>query len=471
MEQTNSENNLPAEKITPRGLRLGHKLILLALLIGIALPLMTWVIVQQYRLGIEVALVGCLTVSVMLMAWLLRGINRQLASISLLVRELEQGNKGARAEILSGDELGQLAASFNATLDSNRELAHSGEERDRMQKSITKLLAEVAGVAEGDLTREAEVSAEMTGAIADAFNFMITELRKIIGEVQRVTDSVTVSAGDTRAAVQQLARNSEEQALQIARTSSQLEMMTTSIHQVSENAAVSAQVAQQSLHIAQKGTRSMQNTIQGMSRIRDQVRETAKCIKRLGESSQEISEIVRLIDEIADRTSILALNASIQASRAGEAGQGFAVVAEEIERLAERSSQSTARIAGLVRAIQIGTSEAISAMEESTREVVEGSTLALEAGHSLTEIENVSAKLATLIQSIAAASTQQARSSAELARTMSQVARATELTSDGMKNSAGQVDELVKLADELRTSVASFKLPERDAVKSVSTSA
>jgi twitching motility protein PilJ len=222
---------------------------------------------------------------------------------------------------------------------------------------------------------------------------------------------------------------------------------------------LSATVAQQSLANAKQGSEAVQATIKGMSRIREQVQETAKRIKRLGESSQEIGEIVQLIDDIADRTSILALNASIQAAMAGEAGRGFAVVAEEVERLAERSSDATKRITNLVKTIQMGTNEAIAAMEESTHEVVEGSKLANQAGQALGEIESVSNRLADIIQSISLTAKQQARGSEALAKSMGNISDITQHTAAGIKQSAIAVNNLASLADELRSSVASFKLP------------
>jgi twitching motility protein PilJ len=237
--------------------------------------------------------------------------------------------------------------------------------------------------------------------------------------------------------------------------------MTTSIQEVSQGAMLSASVAQQSLVNARQGARAVQDTIKGMNRIREQVQETSGHIRRLGESSQEIGEIVQLIDEIADQTSILALNASIQAATAGEAGRGFAVVAEEIEQLAERASQATAKISSLVKSIQAGTNEAISAMEENNKEAVEGSKLALQAGQSLTEIENVSERLAELIQNISQASRKQTNSSETLSKAMTDISHIIKETTTGIQQSAVTINGLTSLADDLRSSVASFKLPQR----------
>ena len=392
---------------------------------------------------------------------IVRGISAQVNSLSYLVKQIELGNVDARAEVLSQDELGVLATSFNATLDNTRGLLQSRAERDSIQRSIMRLLEEVSTVAEGDLTREAAVTEDITGAIADSFNFMIVELRRIIGQVKNVSLQVATAASTTRNSSDTLVHKAELQSEQIHLTSQALQQMASSIQEVSQGAMMSASVAQQSLVNARQGAKAVQDTIKGMQRIREQVQETSGHIRRLGESSQEIGEIVQLIDEIADQTSILALNASIQAATAGDAGRGFAVVAEEIEQLAERASQATAKITNLVKSIQAGTNEAIAAMEENNREVVDGSKLALQAGQSLTEIENVSARLADLIQTISQASRRQTDSSETLSKAMTDISHIITETTSGIQQSAVTATGMSVLADELRNSVASFKLPER----------
>jgi twitching motility protein PilJ len=369
------------------------------------------------------------------------------------------GEFDARVEVTSGDELGEMSNSLNAMLDNTLDLIQTREQRDSMQSSVVKLLDEVGGVADGDLTVEAEVTSDITGAIADSFNMMIVQLREIIQDVQEATLEVSSSANEIRATTEHLSKGSEAQAAQISGTSSAIEDMASSIQQVSENAATSAQVGEQALVNAQQGILAVQNTMEGMTRIRDQVQETAKRIKRLGESSQEIGDIVQLIGDIADRTSILALNASIQAAMAGDAGQGFAVVAEEVERLAERSTEATKQIDTLIRTIQNETNEAVAAMESTTNEVVEGSLLAEEAGQALSEIGTVSGRLQELIQSISMASQQQARGSEELAHSMVEIAEVTQQTAVGTKQAAVSINTLATLADELRASVSAFKLP------------
>jgi len=387
------------------------------------------------------------------------GVAQQVSSINKMFASIGVGNLNARAEVYANDELGALAQSLNATFDNTASLIQSREERDRIQNSIQKLLEEIAGVADGDLTTEAEVTTEVTGAIADSFNYMIVELRGIIANVQKTTHSVSDSALSVQNTAEALASGSESQSMQIVEASAAVDEMVESINQVTANANTAAQVAEVALQNAKSGAESVQKTIAGMNGIRQQVQQTAKRIKRLGESSQEIGEIVQLIGDIADRTSILALNASIQAAMAGEAGKGFAVVAEEVEHLSERSTEATKRITSLIKTIQSDTSEAIAAMEETTREVVGGSTLANEAGQKLNEIESVSVQLSDLIQSISAASTSQSRGSESIARSMSDISEVTQLTAQGAKEAADSIRHLAGLADSLSGSMNRFKLP------------
>jgi methyl-accepting chemotaxis protein len=410
--------------------------------------------------GLFVILGGVLIVLILLLFEFL--INRRVRHTAAVMREVAD-NPATKTRIAdrAGDEIGEMARSLNGMLDKVLPLMEARQqERDAIQGAVMKLLDEVSGVAQGDLTKEAEVTTDVTGAIADSFNYMIEQLRKIIGNVQAATLQVNTSANEIQTTADRLVEGSESQAAQITHTSQAIQEMSTSIQQVSETAGVSANVAQQAMANAQQGNEAVQNTIEGMNRIRDQVQETAKRIKRLGESSQEIGQIIQLIDDIADRTSILALNASIQASMAGEAGRGFAVVAEEVERLAERSTDATKKIATLVKTIQSETGEAVTAMEKGIQEVVEGSKLANQAGQALGEIEAVSRKLAELIQTISQASRQQAQGSEAVTRSMTEISQITRHTAAGTKQAADHVSQLAALADELRSSVSTFRLPE-----------
>ena len=408
------------------------------------------------RLGIGLlVLLGALA----LVYWVNAGLAGQIRSLGRLFEDIRLGNYEARAKVHSEDELGAAAVNMNKMLDVVTGLIQSRDERDQIQRSITKLLDEVSGVADGDLTKQAEVTADMTGAIADSFNFMIDELRLIIGDVQRTTLVVSNSAGQIRSTAEHLASGSEAQSEQILRASTAIGQMTVSIQQVSQKASLAADVAHKARDSAKAGSETVTKTIGGMEGIRQQVQQTSKRIKRLGESSQEIGEIVELISDIADRTSILALNASIQAAMAGEAGKGFAVVAEEVERLAERSTEATKKISGLIKSIQSDTNEAMSAMEETTQEVVGGSRLADEAGRRLGEIESVSNQLAEIISGIASTSQQQAKGSEAVARSVADISTVTQQTAAGAKQAAGSISDLASLAGKLSDSMSRFKLP------------
>ena len=389
-----------------------------------------------------------------------RGITTQVNAIMRLFNQISVGNYQARVDVNSTDELGLMASSLNGVLDNTLALIQSRDERDNIQQSIMKLLEEVAGVASGDLTKEAEVTADVTGAIADSFNYMIGELRQLISSVQKTTIDVTDSAQRVQDTAEELAIGSESQSTQILEASAAIQDMTVSIQQVSSTATTAASVAEQALISARQGALSVHKTIDGMNQIRRQVQETAKRIKRLGESSQEIGEIVQLIGDIADRTSILALNASIQAAMAGESGKGFAVVAEEVEGLAERAAESAKRISGLIKSVQTDTNEAISAMEETTREVVGGSQLANDAGLKLSELERVSQQIAELVQSISRTAHLQAVGSEMVSRNVTNISHVTLETAQGARDAAQSIRRLASLASELNHSVSRFRVPE-----------
>ncbi len=388
------------------------------------------------------------------------GIAGQITAINNTFTEVRSGNYGARVQVSSHDELGEMSRSVNSTFDNTLALIQSKDERDQIQRSIQKLLEEVSGVAEGDLSKEAEVTADVTGAIADSFNYMLAELRQIISSVQETTREVTNSAAQVQTTAEKLAQGSQAQSVQIVEASQAIGAMAASIQQVATTANSAAVVAEQALFSAQQGSLSVNKTIEGMNSIRGQVQETSKRIKRLGESSQEIGEISQLIGDIADRTSILALNASIQAAMAGEAGKGFAVVAEEVERLAEQAAHSTQRITRIIKSVQGDTNEAISAMEGTTREVVAGSQLANEAGLRLAQIMDVSKRISELVRTISEASKQQAEGSEFVSRNVTGISSVTQLTAEGAKQAADKIRSLTNLAAELNQSVSRFKLPE-----------
>ena len=347
-----------------------------------------------------------------------------------------------------------------SSVDARRRLEQTAQASERNQQAILRLLDELAGLADGDLTTTATVTEDFTGAIADAINFTIDQLRAIVSSINTTSRNVSNAAEDTQATALHLAEAAEHQAQEIVGASAAINEMAISIDQVSSNAAESASVADRSVALAKAGSRVVQNTIGGMDTIREQIQETSKRIKRLGESSQEIGDIVSLINDISDQTNILALNAAIQASMAGDAGRGFAVVADEVQRLAERSGAATKQIEALVKTIQSDTQEAVLSMEQTTSEVVRGARLAEDAGVALEEIESVSKNLAALIQNISNAARQQASSAGHVSNTMNIIQEITSQTSAGTTATAQSIGKLAGITNDLRNSVAGFTLPD-----------
>lgn len=329
---------------------------------------------------------------------------------------------------------------------------------DANQAAILRLMNELQTVAEGDLTQEATVTEDITGAIADSVNYTVEELRSLVGNVQSTATRVAQTTSKVESTSNELLNASTQQLHEIRETGQSVLDMAARINHVSTQAQESAAVARQSLVAAESGLTAVQNTIGGMNAIRDQIQETSKRIKRLGESSQEIGEITELIADITEQTNVLALNAAIQAASAGEAGRGFSVVAEEVQRLAERSADATRQIASLVKAIQTDTQDAVAAMERSTQGVVEGARLSDNAGTALSEIDSVSRRLAELIERISASASKEAQQANEVARNIQHIFAVTEQTGEGTRSTVAQVRDLTRMADELRQSVARFKI-------------
>ncbi|QTA80388.1 Methyl-accepting chemotaxis protein signailing-domain-containing protein, HAMP domain-containing [Desulfonema limicola] len=399
---------------------------------------------------------------IILVIWLVadRTVVRPILNIMDIFGEIGKGNFEARAIVLYDDELGKMSQSLNAMLDNTLNLIQSSEERDSMQGSIMNLLEEISGLAEGDLTARAEVTEDFTGAIAESFNDMAEQLSEVVKNVKDVTLQVISTSQEVSRSTENLAETSEMQAVQVSETIEAINEMSTSIQQVAENAGQSAGVSEQSTIHAKEGAEIVRATNRAMESIREHAQETARAIKRLGESSQEIGNIVQLINDIADRTSILALNASIQAAMAGDAGRGFAVVAEEVQRLAERSTDATKQIDTLIKNIQGEINETGASMEESIQRVVEGSKLADGARKKLQEIETVSTQLGALIQSISMASKQQAKASEEIAKTMEEVGEISSQTSSASRQTAVSMKSLAKMSAQLNESVSVFRLSE-----------
>lgn len=361
-------------------------------------------------------------------------------------------------KLFVGGQARRAAVSENQRLEAEQQEQEAKRVNDANQAAILRLMNELQAVAEGDLTQQATVTEDITGAIADSVNYTVEELRNLVSQVQGTVGRVTDTTEQVELNSTELLAASTEQLHEIRETGEAVLQMAGRINEVSARAQETAKVARQSLSAAETGLRAVQNTIGGMNLIRDQIRDTSKRIKRLGESSQEIGEITELISDITEQTNVLALNAAIQAASAGEAGRGFSVVAEEVQRLAERSGDATKQIAALVKTIQTDTQDAVGAMERSTQGVVEGARLSDAAGAALGDIDRVSRQLAELIEQISSEALGEAQSANVVATNIQHIFAVTEQTGDGTRSTAKIVRELSVMAEELRQSVARFKI-------------
>lgn len=419
------------------------------------------VILGAVLVGAVITVVGVLITTY----YVHRRIKDRLLELNDICRNYNGGNRSIRAQVNGDDELAQLALSMNMLLDDQGGAQGSmnvgSGDAAALQAQIEKLLQEVSAVGDGDLRVQAEVTPDTLGVLADSFNYMIEELAKVVGRVQDTAIKVTSATRHILDGSADLTQASETQVVQISQTTDAVEALAVFIQNVARNAQSSAEVAQEALKNAAVGQQAVRQTIDGMMVIRENVQETSKKIKRLGERSNEISEIVRIIEDIADQTNLLALNAAIQSAMAGEHGRGFAVVADEIRQLAERSTESTKRIDTLVKSIQGDTYEAVVAMEDSTQEVVKGSQLADDAGRSLNTIFSAVERQAQMIEGIARAANEQTPVSEAVAVAMGQISEITRRTNAGTQDAATSVSYLADLAEQLRASVSTFRLPEQ----------
>jgi len=403
--------------------------------------------------AIGLAVVGAISVVFALSKRVLGPVG-ELAKFS---ERFAAGDARARAEVNSDDEFGFIAENCNRAVAKVAHAATNQQAQDSLQRSITDLLNTINLVARGDLTIRGKVTNDALGNVVDSVNFMLDNFTKVLERVRKAAIDVSTSANQILNATDEMTAGATQQDQEITNTSSAVEELTVSMKQVSNNAEASAEAARRALDAAEQGNRAVSDTLEGMQRIRASVQATAKKIKSLGDRSLEISEIINVINDITEQTNLLALNAAIEAARAGEAGRGFAVVADEVRKLAEHSRSATKDIAALIKAIQAETNEAVVVMEDGTREVEVGAGLADQAGKALEAISSVVRQSAELVQEISLASKQQVRGTEGVANAMQIISGITRQTTQGARQTAGTVGNMVKLSEQLNEALAQFR--------------
>jgi twitching motility protein PilJ len=390
--------------------------------------------------------------------YLARNIAMNIVHVADVAQQAAAGNLHARARLESDDEVGHMAKAFNAMLDRITSLVSTEEERDTMQKRLVQFLVLVSDVGKGDLTKRGEVTADMFGNLADGFNLMIQRFAQLMKQVRESAERVNRSAGALRENAGQMAGTAKHQADESMRTLGAVEQLAVSMRHVAETAEASSESARQVLHATEDGRVAVQETVQDMQRIRAAVQRMSKQVKALGDRSLEISQIVSTIRDIANQTNLLALNAAIEAAGAGEAGARFAVVADQVRKLAESSTQATREIADLVKVIQSETQDAVVAMEHETQAVEAGSASALRTGDVFKEISTIAQRSAELAQSIASAAVNQTASTDQVGRSIKDFTGGAVATQKATDSARATVEDMVKLAESLTSSVSQFKL-------------
>ncbi len=392
---------------------------------------------------------------------LFRLSNKVAKPVSELVnysQKFSNGEYNSRPHIEGDDDFSVIAENFTRSSERISRAVHNHEAQEALQKSVTDFLTVVSQIARGDLTLRGRVTNDALGNVVDSVNYMLDNFAKVLERVRKAAVDVSSSANEILLSSEDMASGAVQQDQEITNTSSAVEELTVSMKQVSNNAEASAEAARRALDAAEQGNRSVRDTLEGMQRIRASVQATAKKIKSLGDRSLEISEIINVINDITEQTNLLALNAAIEAARAGEAGRGFAVVADEVRKLAEHSRTATKDIAGLIKAIQAETNEAVVVMEEGTKEVEVGARLADQAGKALEAISSVVRQSAELVQEISLASKQQVRGTEGVANAMQIISNITRQTSQGARQTARTVENMVKLSEQLNEALSQFRI-------------
>ncbi|HEV3038376.1 MAG TPA: methyl-accepting chemotaxis protein [Candidatus Angelobacter sp.] len=412
------------------------------------------------RLNIRVFVAFMICLGASLVTWIAIA-NKVVAPVKQLTDfsdRLAHGDFRTKVNIDSADDFSLIADNLNRAAESSSRAMFNQEAQESLQKSVTEFLTIVSQIARGDLTLRGRVTNDALGNVVDSVNYMLDNFAKVLERVRKAAIDVQSSANEILIASEEMSSGAIQQDQEITNTSSAVEELTVSMKQVSNNAEASAEAARRALDAAEQGNRSVHDTLEGMQRIRSSVQATAKRIKALGDRSLEISEIVNVINDITEQTNLLALNAAIEAARAGEAGRGFAVVADEVRKLAEHSRNATKDIAALIKAIQAETNDAVVVMEEGTKEVEIGAKLADQAGKALEAISNVVRQSAELVQEISLASKQQVRGTEGVANAMQIISNITRQTSQGARQTARTVEQLVHMSEQLNEALSQFRI-------------
>jgi methyl-accepting chemotaxis protein len=407
-----------------------------------------------------VVIAGFLALVASVVTWIMitNGVVAPVKNLASFAERFAQGDYRARAAVESNDDFGFIAESLNRAAENSSRAVFNQETQESLQKSVTEFLTIVSQIARGDLTLRGRVTNDALGNVVDSVNYMLDNFVKVLERVRKGAIDVQSSANEILIASEEMSTGAVQQDQEITNTSSAVEQLTVSMKQVSNNAEASAEAARRALDAAEQGNRAVRDTLEGMQRIRSSVQATAKRIKALGDRSLEISEIVNVINDITEQTNLLALNAAIEAARAGEAGRGFAVVADEVRKLAEHSRNATKDIAALIKAIQAETNDAVVVMEEGTKEVEIGAKLADSAGRALDAISTVVRQSAELVQEISLASKQQVRGTEGVANAMQIISNITRQTSQGARQTARTVEQMVHMSEQLNEALSQFRV-------------
>lgn len=410
------------------------------------------------NLSVWAAVMVCVATSVVNWIAISNKVLAPVKQLSDFSDRLAHGDFRAKAELDSADDFALIAENLNRAAEQSSRAMFNQEAQESLQKSVTEFLTITSQIARGDLTLRGKVTSDALGNVVDSVNYMLDNFCKVLERVRKAAVDVQSSANEILIASEEMSSGAIQQDQEITNTSSAVEQLTVSMKQVSNNAEASAEAARRALDAAEQGNRSVHDTLEGMQRIRSSVQATAKRIKALGDRSLEISEIVNVINDITEQTNLLALNAAIEAARAGEAGRGFAVVADEVRKLAEHSRNATKDIAALIKAIQAETNDAVVVMEEGTKEVEIGARLADQAGKALEAISTVVRQSAELVQEISLASKQQVRGTEGVANAMQIISNITRQTSQGARQTSRTVEQLVHMSEQLNEALSQFRV-------------